>query len=289
MAKAYEYQSPTKLEMPSGNYFLVPASVILDTGSNDKRVTVFSLLSVKRGLDWSVNFSINSMVGWAGKKQNRNPNGINASFNTAIERLIEEGYLSVYGKLGNATNVDAVFNMSKITEQCQQKRERFAIIYIDELQKILGYKVKSSKDSFFSNDVVLLVFSYLRMMIYRRRNELLPGETNIDGKNDKEYDINARRIRSPEAYSGYYCDIAEELGLSPRAVSDAVSALNELELIYSESLPRVKHEGKWKTTYTIFCNRYKRENNYLLADGSKYYMSEIDNKKKQLNVASKND
>jgi DNA-binding transcriptional ArsR family regulator len=99
---------------------------------------------------------------------------------------------------------------------------------------------------------------------------LLPEEINVDNRNDYRYDINIRRLKNPEAYDCYYFEIAEELGLSARTVSKAVSALNEIGLVYSEPLPRIKYENKWRTDHTIFCNAYKREGNYLLANGNEY-------------------
>ena len=65
-------------------------------------------------------------------------------------------------------------------------------------------------------------------------------------------------------------------------MSKAVAVLNELDLIYSESLPRIKYENKWRTDHTIFCNAYKREGNYLLISGKEYYQLEVENKKRKL-------
>lgn len=284
--KAMEYSSPVKLEAPSGNYFAVPESVILDADANDKRVTAFSFFSVRRGLDCEVTFSVNNIVKWTGREPNRYANGINAKFSQAIERLANEGYISLSGKPSNSSSVDAVFSLDKITEQCRQKKRRFAIIYVDELKKILGYANPNAKDSFFNNDILLLVFAYLRMMIRRRMNSLLPEERNIGGERSHEHDVEMRRIRMPETHDEYYCDMADKLGLSPRAVSDAVDILNELGLIYSEPLPRVMHDGKWRTTHTLFCNRYKREGSYLLAEGRDYYISEAKRRKRQLNLCA---
>ena len=152
------------------------------------------------------------------------------------------------------------------------------------MKQILNYKNQNSKDSSVNNDIILLVFAYLRMRIFRRRNRLFPEEINIDNKNSHKYDIEARKLRSPDAYDCYYCDIAKELGLSSRTVSKAINVLNELGLIYSESLPRIRYDGKWRTDHTIFCNAYKREGSCLLASGSDYYLTEVKNKKKKLNI-----
>ena len=273
-----EYPSPAKLDYPSGNYFAIPSSIILSDDVGDKRVTTFSFFSVRRGLDCKLSFSLNSLVRWAGRKPDRHKNGINSKFIKAVEYMIGEEYLRVHGNISNSAYADVSFEMSKVSDECNDKR-RFAIIYLDELNKILEYKNPNPKDSFMNSDVVLLVFSYLRMKIFRRRNELLPEEINIDNRNDYEYDIKIRRASNPEVYSGYYCDVADDLGLTSRAVSKAVDALSDMKLIYHESLPRVKHDNEWKTEHTLFCNFYKREGRNLLAYGEDYYIPEIKRKK----------
>lgn len=279
--RIFEYPSPTKIDCPNGNYFVIPSSIILSNEVNDKRVTAFSFFSVRRGLDCKVSFSLNSLVQWAGRKPDRHKNGVNSKFLKAVEYMSDEGYVHLSDEVSNSSYIDASLDVSRISDECNNKR-RFATIYIDELEKILKYENPNPKDAFLNGDVLLLVFSYLRMKIYRRRNELLPEEINIDNKNDHQYDIEARRIASPEVHSGYYCEIAENLGLTSRTVSKAVDALMDMELIYHESLPRIKHDGKWKTTHTLFCNFYKRERDNVLASGKDYYLQEIKRKKDRI-------
>ena len=276
----YEYSSPMELDSVSGNYFAVPASIIFDTEMTEKRTTVFSFFSVYRGLNCNLFFSINNIVKWMGKQPNRHSNGINTKIMQIIERLKGEGYLTLSEELTNSSCIEATFNLSKISHECDN--ERFAIIYLDELNKILSYQNPNTKDAFLNSDVILLVFSFIRMKIYRRRNKLFLEEIGVDNKNNHELDIQTRKLRSPEAYDCFYYEIAEELGLTARTVSKAVDVLNELGLIYSEPLPRIKYENKWRTDHTIFCNTYKREGSYLLANGKDYYLTEIENKKKKL-------
>lgn len=275
-----EYPSPTRLDSDSENYFVIPSSILLENIINEKRATVFSFFSVYRGLSNRLFFSINNIVKWMGKQPNRNANGINNKIIQVINNLNDGGYLTLFDELTHSSCIEANFDITKISQECDYSR--FAVIYIDELQKILNYQC--TKDTFLNNDIILLVFAYLRMKIFRRRNKLLPEEINVDNKNNHQYDIETRRLSSPDAYDCYYSEIAEELGLSARTVSKAVTELNNLGLIYSESLPRIKVENKWRTDHTIFCNAYKREGNYLLANGSVYYLSEIENKKKKIKL-----
>lgn len=282
MPEKYEYSSPVELDAISGNYFAIPASIIMDTDMTEKRATVFSFFSIYRGLNSNLFFSINNIVKWTGKQPNRHANGINSKIIQVIECLRYGGYLTLSEELNNSSCVEATLNLSKISEECDN--DRFAIVYLDELKQIMDYQNPNAKDVFLNSDVILLVFAYLRMKIYRRRNKLFLEEINVDNQNNYQLDIETRRLRSPDAYDCYYYEIAEELGLTSRTVSKAVDVLNELGLIYSEPLPRIKYENKWRTDHTIFCNAYKREGNYLLISGSEYYLNEVENKKRKLNI-----
>lgn len=275
-----EYDSPVKLDGDEGTYFLLPVSIIQAIQLNNKRVTVFSFFAIRRGLDRRTLFTVNDIAKWMGRVPNRTPKGVNMKVTEVIRFLEKEGYLSLSGELSHAFSTEATWNPSKITDECTN--QRFAVIYLDELKKILDYKSKNSFDKYCGNDVLLLVFAYLRMMICRRKNRLLPEEINVNNKNDVQLDISTRRQRSPDAYDCYYKDIAAALGISARSAAQAVLYLNELGLIYSEPLPRINTDDTWRTDHTIFCNAYKREGGYLLASGRDYYESEIKNKKKKL-------
>lgn len=278
----YEYSSLMNLDAASENYFAIPSSIILNSNMSDKRASVFSFFSVYRGLNCSMFFSVNNIVKWMKKMPNRNTNGINNKIIQIVERLKEEEYLTFYEELNNSSCIEAMFNLSKVSRECEQNR--FAIIYLDELNLILNCQNSNLNNCFVNSDIILLVFAYLRMKIFRRRNRLFPEEININNKNSHKYDVEIRRLRSPDAYDCFYYQIANELELSSRIVSKAIDALNKLGLIYSEPLPRIKYDGKWRTDHTIFCNVYKREGNFLLASGSDYYLTEVENKKKKLNV-----
>lgn len=274
MSEVCEYSSPVKVE---SNYFAIPSSIILNTNLNEKRITIFSYFAKRRDLDNEVLFSINHIVKWMGKKPNRTANGINNKIIEVVNYLKDNEYLKFSDDLNNSS-IDAVFNLSKIKQENNGKF--FAVVYTDELKKILEYK-----NSSFSNvDVILMVFAYLRMKIFRRSNKFSLQDINKNNKNDHQYDIESRKLATPDAYDCFYYEIAKELGLTSRIVSKAVEALNDLGLIYSEPLPRIKYNDKWKTDRTIFCNTYKRENGYLLASGESYYLEEVENKKKKLKL-----
>ena len=285
-----EFPCINKMKGAESRYFMIPANVILDTELSEKRIAVFSYFSIRRGLDQIIYYSTNEIINWLNLKPDNHSDGINNKIKQIIDTYYEEEYLFPFEASLRSNIKGAVLNLSKISEECAH--ERFAVIYIDELQKILHYKREVPEEGTSINrDALFLVFAYLRMMIYRRRNTLLPEEINCDNKKSHAYDISARKLRAPEAYDGYYCEIAERLGLSERIVSNAVKILNRLGLIYYEALPRIRYcyddIDHWRTDHTIFCNMYKRDGEYLLATGETYYLEEIKNKKKKLSGLKK--
>lgn len=271
----------SKLDSHSSKYIVIPSSVILDGKECEKLVTVFSYFFIKRGLDDTVSSSINMIAKWCGKNPNRSQRGISAKLLAAVNKLNEDGFISVSDNPSGANIVETNVNLGMITKLCQEDRERFATVYIDEILKIVRYDGLSSSNKTLDNDVLLHVFAYLRMMIYRRKSD--PSATQY-GDNDE------RRVRTTETYNCYIQDMAEELGLSPAIASDAIAALREMELIYFEPLPRLKYDDSmWRTGHTVFCNWYKRESGYLVAEGSAYYEEEVRNRKKQLKFVPKDD
>lgn len=268
-----EYEDTTQLDRTKSAYFVIPANIILSEKLNDKRCTVFSYLSIRRGLDNNILYTVNDMVEWTNRTPNRHKNGINTKFIESIEQLSDRGYIDTFDKPNHTSLSKAYIDMDRISDECNENR--FATVYIDELNKILNYKNPNPKDSFFNADIILLVFSYLRMMIPRRKNRLMPEDNE---------NLNKRKERFPDAYDCYQIDMANELGISQKSVSKAICALKDIGLIYHEELPRVQINGNWHTSSTLFCNFYKREGKMLLAEGKKYYMEEIKNKKKKLNA-----
>ena len=277
--KSFEYKKATKLQGKAEMFYPIPVEIILHP-ENRKLVSVFSYFMVRRGLDRTVLFSLDYIVKWLGKHPNRNAKGINPKLNRCIDELKKMGYLDVDCKISNAKITEAGLNLDQVTKKCDC--EVFATVYLDELEKILNYKDSGNIDSYFGNDVVLLVFSYLRMCIYKRKNELKPEFINAENKNNHEYDVQLWKKTFPEAYDCYFHEIGEVLGLTERSVSKALYALKDLELIYFEELPKYKIGDEWRTDHTIFCNTYKREKGYLMATGKAYYLNEIENKKKKI-------
>lgn len=266
----YEVPNPVRSTGNEAVYFTVPSSIILDSEADASRLSALSFFSIRRDMEGMVTFTLNGMAKWLGRKPDRHAGGTNDKLSKCISYLSDNDIITTFGKIGNASEADAKFNLDQVSEKCG--KDMFAVIYLDELKKILSYDVKSA-------DSTLLVFAWLRMRIARRRNKLFPEEDLYD---TYEKNIDARMTKTPEAYDCYYYEIAEDLGISTRTVSKAVDILSELNLIYYEQLPKTSRDGKWSTSRTLFCNVYKRENGSFLAGGEDYYMREIKNKKKKI-------
>ena len=99
-----------------------------------------------------------------------------------------------------------------------------------------------------NNFIILLVFAYLRYKIIKRSNELKTknGEINTDGTNNRSIDIERRRLKNPDAYSGNFIDMANEIGISDKTLLKAVDILEQLDLIVTDRAYRIKDEkGKY--------------------------------------------
>lgn len=268
----YEYEDWDLLTGTSAAYFSVPVDVIMNDIEEAKVITAFSYLSICRGIDMRVKCSVADIVEWSGRKPNRASGGINDKISLSMSYLRDEGYVDVDDMSGRFV---AEFAFDKVKETCSGYR--FAILYVDEVEKVLSYSDGNASDKRFSNDILLLVFSYLRMMIYRRKNAVAI-----------EDDAAKRKLRNPEAYVGFYKDIAEDIGVSERLVSKSVDILFDMGLIYYETLPKYKNaDGEWRTGRTLFCNSYKREGKMLLASGKSYYVPEASNMKSKITLSKK--
>ena len=273
-----EYPTSTALSPIDCAYFMVPADIILQSDLPSVRIAVFSYLAITRGINFSLRFSILDIIQWMNRKPNRHTNGLNDQIRSCLEQFTELGYLSLKQPINDDhTKVEATINIETLQELT--KHYRFAVLYTDEVRKILSYS-PSDDNIVCSTDNLLLVFSYLRMQIVRRQNNLLPEERNIDNAQNLSYDIICRRKRFPEVYNEFFNVISDYIQLSERIISTAVHLMYHLGLIYYEALPHQRYDGiHWRTDHTLFCNMYKREKNLLLASGKDYYLPEIKNKK----------
>lgn len=243
-------------------------SVIIDTSLDIRRVGVFSYFRIHCGLNNVINYTIPDIVEWCGGKPDRRANGVNDKVLSAIDILSDMGYLTYLTEKSRSSYMKCKFNMEYYYNECS---DGFAVIYLDELEKIMSYKRDNIKDSTLNNVTILLVFAYLRNKIRRRPNELKPEERSPDG-------IRKRRERLPDAFDSNIIDIAAELDISSKTISKIIDILEyDLSLIVTDRAYRVKNEdGEFRTLPIIFANAYKREDKYLLNTGDNYSRAEIE-------------
>lgn len=270
MSREFEYAVKEKLHGSSAVFFRIPESVLMDSNAPPETLVAFSYLSVKCGIDGTAMISLNHMASWSGRKPDKHKGKVNDRLLKSLSYISDIGYASFKDDPSHATFAEVRFDKDAVDDVCDEsKKSRYAVLYVDEVDKIMSSDIIPSIDK----ESSLLLLAYLKMIIPRRKNELYAEEGNARD----------RRIRYPEAYNARYIDIAEELNMSPRTVSNAADALKSLGIVYSESMPRERgDDGEWYTGHTLFCNFYKREGGNLLASGEGYYLNEIDNKKDML-------
>lgn len=263
----YEYSKVSLCDLES-KYIYIPLSVITDTKLDIRRVAVFSYLRIHCGLNNVINLTIPDIVEWCGGKPDRTANGSNSKILSTMDYLNDEGYLTYLTEKSRSSYMKCRFNSDYYYNDCS---DGFAVIYLDEIEKIMSYKKENSKDTTLNNTSILLAFAYFRNKIRRRPNELKPEERTSDG-------IKNRRQRLPDAYSSNISDIANELGVSSKTLSKIIDILEyELELIVTDRAYRVKNEDdEFRTLPTIFANAYKREDKYILDTGDEYSRKEIE-------------
>jgi len=273
-----EFESIETLEGDSAVYFNVPLSLIENTEMHSIRVSVFAYLSTYRGLNNRVCFSIPLFLEWAGYKSDAHAGGINDKVIDTLDWLNVLGYISYYGNnpITRSSCIEIEFNRDLVYNLSWS--ESFAILYWDEVQKIMRYKNENKQDRYLNANTVLLVFAFLRQAIFRLPNKLKPEERSPEG-------IENRRKRCIEAYNGNYKDIGTVLGLSERTVSLAVKVLVQLKLIVIADPYHIQdEEGEFRTPDIIFVNAYKRDGKELLTNGEEYALGEIKRKEQSIRL-----
>lgn len=265
----YKFEYPkTLLEESESKYISIPLSVITDTELDAKRVGAYSYLRIRCGLDNIIGFIVPDMVEWCGGKSDKRTNGTNDKFLNIIDALNDRGYLTYLTKQSRSSYMQCKFDTAYSRQECS---DGFAVVYLDEIDKIMSYKKENAKDSALTNTTILLTFAYLRNKIWRRPNELKPEERSEEG-------IRKRKERCPEVYDSTIDIIADDIGISSKTLSKIIDILEyELELIVTDRAYRIKNEnGEFRTPPTLFANAYKREDKYLLATGEEYSRTEIE-------------
>lgn len=274
LSNEYEYRNVIELTGTASKYIRVPSSLIIDTEMSDKRVGVFAYLHIYKGIHNKLYISVPELVKWAGYVHDTHKGGNNDKFIDALDELNDRGYLTYYDNITRSSCTKMEVDTNLIYEECLSNG--FALLYVDEIEKILTYKSQNHKDTYMNSMTLLLVFAFLRKSIFRTPNRLKPEERSPEG-------IEKRKERCIEAYANSYKEISYMIGLSPKTVARAVQILEELNLIVVAEPYRLKNEeGCYRTPYTIFANYEKREDSNLLVSGIEYAKGEIAKKAEKI-------
>lgn len=271
----YEYTT-TPLNGLASKHISIPASIITDADLDVKRVGIFSYLRIRCGFDDMIHFTIPDMIEWCGNKPAKGADGINSKFLSIVDAYSGRGYLTYKTKQSRNSYMKCEFNTDYFRQECTSNG--FALVYLDEIEKIMNYKKANTKDSLLTNTAILLVFAYLRYKINRRPNELRPEDRGDEG-------VANRKAVFPDAYADSIMNIADILGMSSKTLSRIIDILEcQLGLIITDRAYRTKNKNdEYRTPYTIFTNAYKREGRYLLNTEKDYSRIEAENKSVQLN------
>ena len=208
-------------------------------------------------MDGNAIFTIADAVKWMGKKQNHNAMGINSRLIQALYWLSERHYIDfLEDPKGKQVVFVRVNNNALYHNRINSRVMKYAIIYLDELDKLTSYHDQKRNESC-RFESILKTLVWLRIVICRRKNE----DNNIE--------------RYPEIAYSYLNRMGSELGMSEKMVSNTVAALEEMKIIYVKHAEKYKVGNKWKYGTTLFCNYYKRDGKTLIAYGKDYYDAEI--------------
>lgn len=260
-----EKEQLQQLSRKESIFIKIPSSIIIDGQLPHERVALFTYLYVNAGLNDKLLLSHDDLHEYIHKKVN--PNRVKNCCTVNIEFLLDyyksQGYINYNGRIKNKIPISCTINRDRLCDKVDNNR--FAIIYLDEIEKILNYPLDGKK---YGNDTLLLLFAYLRLRIYNRNT----AKGSIDQKS--------------ETYDDYYKTIGEILNIPEKIVSSLVDILVELNLIYVFTRERKRimmedHEYFFRTLTSIFTNTYKRNKGYLLNSGEQYYKHEVELKIKE--------
>lgn len=207
------------------NYVKIPREIIYDKDIGDKRIIIFSYLCSRRALDDTVAFSISELCHWSYLKPNYHDGKINHKYLETLESLSNYGYFIThpdFKKLAAEKKNSTDYHKIGLNIEKFDVMDNFAIIYFDELQRILNFK-EELKDknvdlSRMSSSYILLLLSYLRV--------------NMN-----------RNPANPLCCYRLYKTISEETGLSERYISRIVEILDEMKIIKHKECKRARYQN----------------------------------------------
>lgn len=256
-------------------FVIIPESIIKTSDADTKRVAAYIYFWLWAGRHKQVTYTIEHLVSWSGFIPNSHEGKSDEQFSNLTSWLNDIGYISHDEKKNDKIDSKKHYTTLLVADlnpdwyKSATESNRFTILYLDEINKIMNYDC-GKKSKSLTNSNILLVFAYLRLQ--------MPIRNSTEGESQE------KRLAMPEVFYSYYKDISIELGINEKTLSSILKILsNELELIYMQHIKREESKEKdgtvkWTTFPTFFCNRYKRLQGKLIYSGFNYYNYEIQNK-----------
>ena len=242
------------------NFVKIPQEIINKSENLDfdnRRVLFFSqicnLAHISINGERSIFFNPKNILYLCLIKTDNRKGGSKDSLNRFIAELEKQDYLyevpeyDAYRKAKEYTLNEEKFNPSS----------NFAILRNDEINYILKTCREKKMFGMTASYNLLLVLAYIRKNIYK----------------NKVFNSSNRS----ETCWRYYINIANDIGLSERAVSACVKKLIEMKIISCDTAPKFQlPNGSWINGKTIFADAYKYDNSSKLCSS---YSSEQELKK----------
>lgn len=246
------------------NYIKIPREIIYDKDLSDKRIVIFSYLCARRSLDDTVAFSTKELCHWSNLKPNYREGKINQKYYETLLLLSHYGYFEKcpdFEKCLSENTNSEKYRSVKLNIDRFDVLDNFAIIYFDELRKILDFKKElENKDidlKRMSSAYILLLLSYIRVNLNRNPENPLCCYRN-------------------------YKTVQEDIGLSERYIGRIIEILDAMNIIKYQKLKRIRYKEndlyRFKTTPTVFADfrRYVRDDNAnIILDKQYDYRNEI--------------
>lgn len=248
------------------NYVKIPEEIIQDISIGEKRIIVFSYLCYRRSLDDTVGFSIVELVEWSKLKPNYRPGKINQKYWSVLERLTDMNYIITklhFDRLTSEQKNSNEYLNILLNNKKFDTTERYAIIYFDEIKKILNFKKELENTEIETNRLsssqILLVLSYIRLNMKRALNK-------------------------PRCCYRLLKTISNDIDLSERYIKRIINILDELDIVKYEEMKRNRYFDNennicFTTTPKIFADYKvytKDDSNNHIIDKTYDWKSEIE-------------
>lgn len=253
--------------MDSYYFIKIPKDIIYCTDIDNKRALMFAYFCMKRTFDNNVQFSINHLCTWMKFKPNNKKGNINDQIYKALDVMKANDYFHANESIA-AKNGDSLITL-QINCDKFDSCNNFAVIYIDELQKILNFKSELGSKSIDVGSItpacLLLVLAYIR----------------------------ANMFGSSGCFR-YYKTIASDIGVSRYSIAKAVNILSYLNIIVCDNCNKSTYsneskEIKFNSGFKVFVNarRFIKDTHGRIVLDASY--SAIDEISKQISLLNKNE